>query len=363
MLKWIVRVIAGLVVVVLAAGAAGFGYRAWRQDQAERLLVLSGPQAIDEARFIDVRGVEQWITIRGEDRGNPAILFVHGGPGSALSPLAPAFLPFERDYVVAHWDQQGAGRTFGRAGREIPAELTPGDLIQDGIEVAETLRRELGKDRLIVVGLSWGSMVASGMARQRPDLFYAFVGTGQAVHRDDGRIAVHRLLLERARAAGDAGAVAELEEAGAPPYTDEASARIERKWLDTYLPEESSGWERIGEVLLTPRYTLADVRNYLLGFVASDEQFDTGLIDLRRESLEYAVPVFIIQGTDDTTTPESLARSYFDSINAPRKEFIPIQGGGHMALLDNMDEFISHMDARVRPLAAPALAIPAGPGG
>jgi pimeloyl-ACP methyl ester carboxylesterase len=351
MVKWIFRIVIGLVAAVLLLAAAGLGYRAWRQDQAEGLLVLAGPDAVDEAKFVTVRGTEQWITVRGQDRNNPVLLIVHGGPGAALSPLALAFLPFERDYVVVQWDQQGAGRTFTRAGRQIPGDLTSDDLVQDGVAVAETVRRELGKDRLILVGASWGSMIAARMARERPDLFYAFVGTGQAVHRDDGRIAAYRLLLERARSDRNAGAVADLERIGPPPYSDEESARLQNSWMDAYSPDAASPLARIGAVLLTPRTSLSDVRDYFGAFMASDEHFDTGLIDLRQESNAYALPVFIIQGTDDFSTPESLARAYFDSLDAPEKMFIPVQGGGHTLLVDRTDAFVAILNERVRPLA------------
>ena len=42
--------------------------------------------------------------------------------------------------------------------------------------------------------------------------------------------------------------------------------------------------------------------------------------------LEFSIPIFVIQGEEDFTTPTALARQYLESINAPRKEFVLIKG-------------------------------------
>src|SRR5688572_22088 len=112
MLRLVGKLLLGLVLLVVVAAAALGGYRAWRQNEGERALSISTAAGVDDGLFVDVGGVAQWITIRGTDRRNPVLLVVHGGPGTALSPLATAFLPYERDWTVVQWDQPGAGRTF-----------------------------------------------------------------------------------------------------------------------------------------------------------------------------------------------------------------------------------------------------------
>ncbi len=42
---------------------------------------------ISEEKFILLNGIEQWVTIKGE-RSKPIILFLHGGPGSPISPYS-----------------------------------------------------------------------------------------------------------------------------------------------------------------------------------------------------------------------------------------------------------------------------------
>ena len=51
--------------------------------------------------FVRIGGIDQWITIKGDDRNNPVVLFLHGGPGDALSPIADAWLGgWEKDFTL-----------------------------------------------------------------------------------------------------------------------------------------------------------------------------------------------------------------------------------------------------------------------
>jgi hypothetical protein len=63
--------------------------------------------------FVKIGGIYQWVTIRGQDRENPVMLIMHGGPGVATSPLALYTLGWERDFTLVQWDQRGAGKTLG----------------------------------------------------------------------------------------------------------------------------------------------------------------------------------------------------------------------------------------------------------
>jgi pimeloyl-ACP methyl ester carboxylesterase len=131
---------------------------------------------IEEASLIRIGGIEQWVTIRGDDRRNPVLLFLHGGPGDVQSPFVSTYAPYEKDFVLVQWDQRGAGRTFVKNGA---AGVTLEKLIADGIDLAEQLHRRFAAAPLILFGHSWGTIIASGMAQQRPELFTAYVGTGQ----------------------------------------------------------------------------------------------------------------------------------------------------------------------------------------
>src|SRR5215467_8193108 len=130
------------------------------RDRNARDYVITGPNAIDEARFVEIGGIPQWISIRGEDRNNPVLLFLHGGPGDATNPWGYAgFRTWLKQFTVVQWDQRGAGRTLGRNGPAIGPTITIEQMVRDGIELTELLRTELGQDKVILVGHSWGSIL------------------------------------------------------------------------------------------------------------------------------------------------------------------------------------------------------------
>ena len=203
---------AGLLVAVVAAG---LGFRAYLQHLAREELAIRSPNGVQEGGFVVIGGIKQWVQIRGEDRDNPVLLFVHGGPGGSTLPMSSGWRPWEKHFTVVQWDQRGTGRTYGETGDAIAPTMTLERMTQDGIELAQYLRTHLHKDKIVLVGHSWGSFLGIHIVKQRPDLFCAYVGVGQVVGRatfeKQFEITIARLQtlaqsVDNAEALADAGA-------------------------------------------------------------------------------------------------------------------------------------------------------------
>jgi pimeloyl-ACP methyl ester carboxylesterase len=314
---------------------------------------VTSPNGIDEGSYVRVGGVEQWITIRGEDRNNPALLFLHGGPGDATNPWGyAAFRNWLKYFTVAQWDQRGAGRTLGRNGAGSASTITPDQMTRDGIELSELLKKRLHKDKIILVGHSWGSVLGFLMVKERPELFYAFVGTGQ-VAADFARTSAvaYTALVERASRDGNSTAIRELKELGPPPYKDGRGFAVEHKWANLFEGADVFLASTLGFALTAPGYTLADINDWFEGQEVSGEHLAAYFDELDRKLLgsELAVPVFVFQGAEDYTTPISLARTYVDSLHAPRKALVTIEGAGHFAVFTKQHEFLKELRTWVLP--------------
>lgn len=355
-MKTILLGIGGLLLAVILILFGLIGWRAVQQQAVARELRIATPDGIEEAGFVQIGGVDQWVQIRGEHRSNPIVLVVHGGPGFAMAPLTPVFRDWEHDFTVVQWDQRDAGRTYSRNG---PLSLTLDQSARDGIAVSEYLRRRLGSPRIILLGHSWGSAVGLNMILRRPDLFSAFVGTGQMVSKREQESISYATVLARVRAAGDRKAVGELEQAGPPPYKNLSKLLVQRKWLASVdTPAERDLFKRMVPILaFAPGQSFREIWDYLAApKYAQQISFDEiAGFEARPLGLSFGVPVFIFEGDQDLYTPPGPSRRYLSEINAPDKGFVTLSGGGHNAMLTMPKAFLAALVLHVRPLAfAPA---------
>jgi pimeloyl-ACP methyl ester carboxylesterase len=338
-----------LIVVAIAGGA---GYRWYRHAVIARATAIDRAAGIDEELFAKIGGIDQWIGIRGQNRDNPVVLFVHGGPGIAASPYPRNVLfSWTGDFTMVFWDQRGAGRTFGRSG-PVDSSVTVARMAEDGVEVAEFVRARLHKPKILLLGLSWGSMLGVRMAKARPDLFYAYVGTGQSVNQRKYKVIAYEQLLAEARARNDRKAIAELTANGPPPYASVSKAGVHTRWANAYEPGQPSTWELASLVLFDADVGPFALRDYIRGIVTSEDHFRdaAGVDDLPSLGSEFALPFFVFQGAADNVTPVGPVRDYVNSIKAPRKELVIIPNAGHNAMATRSDEFLRLLVEKVRPL-------------
>jgi pimeloyl-ACP methyl ester carboxylesterase len=311
--------------------------------------------AINEQAFVSIGGIDQWISIRGDNRDNPVILVLHGGPGVSNAPFAPAFLPWEKDFTIVEWDQRGAGRTFGRHGPDGAGVLSIDRLTQDGIELTQYLRSHLQKDKVVLLAVSFGSVIGQKMVYARPELFSAYVGSGQFVNAAEGDALGYTLTLAQARATGNSDAIKALEAIGPPPWPDVKTRSAAKGWATrmTKADDPASTMNVPAMLKALPDYSEADLKNLAAGAAFSTEPLvrDAMSFDARALGARFPVALFIFQGADDFNTPTPLVERWFATINAPTKAIIIVDHASHGAFYTHSRELGRFLTDRVRPLA------------
>jgi pimeloyl-ACP methyl ester carboxylesterase len=301
---------------------------------------------VHEQSFVSIGGIEQWITIKGANSDNPVVLFLHGGPGNAMSAYADVmYNGWEKDFTLVQWDQRGAGKTYGRSGPSIASTLTLARMGKDAVEVAEYLTRHLNKKRLVLVGNSWGSLLGASLAKQRPDLFYAYVGTAQLVDMRENLEQSYQRVVERAREFGDFTAISELNGIGAPPWKTVARWQLFRKWRN-YFQQKVATTPPLA-LVRSPEYNSAqdladdeaadDLSFAHFNFVGTSMTGPLMDVNLKKSGPDFAVPVFVIQGGADLNAVPEIAREYVNWIKAPAKEFIVVPKSGHADTRASLD--------------------------
>jgi pimeloyl-ACP methyl ester carboxylesterase len=315
-------------------------------------------QRIEEGLFVEINSVPQWITLRGADRRNPVLLIL-----AALSRMAPFFAPWEQEFTLVQWDQPGIGATQAKNGDAGTGPLSLQRLANDAIAVAEFACKQLSVEKIAVLGISGGSLTGLEIVKQRPELFSAYVGSGQGVNWLRQEQLGYTIVLEQARLAGNRSAIEELEAIGAPPYLNAADDMLKSKYcsaltsveqayiagLDPQIvaavrnPPPGSTWIAPGLPIGDPRATSLAAYEKLRG--------DIFAFDARRLGLAFEVPMFFFQGEQDLYTVTSEVQAYAAEIIAPQKLFAAIPGGGHSAFFLR-DAFLALLTRNVRLVAA-----------
>lgn len=300
---------------------------------------------VSEEKFILINGIEQWVTIKGGS-SKPIILFLHGGPGSPLSPYSDKlYKDLEKDFIIVQWDQRGTGKTFGK---HAPEELTPEylkknplslDLMtNDGIALSEYLLKHLNKQKIILFGTSWGSALGVKIASKRPELYYAYVGHSQIVNPTID-IDFYNRIYKMAETKNDKDALDILNTIGKPPY-DRAKKvgqlfRILKKYEGMNSTPAPDNW-----FVLSPEYNnekdnqnRSDADDYSFVNYTGDSKLGvqsmSATINLMKDNLDFQIPIYLIQGNEDILTSKEKTKKYFNKVKAPKKKYYLLPKTAH----------------------------------
>lgn len=318
------------------------------------------PKGLQESYQLELGRHKQWVFARGKDRDNPIILFVHGGPASPLAPIGWAFQrPLEEFFTVIHYDQRGAGKTFAsNDSTGLAGTIHIEQYVSDAIELSEHLLKKFGKRKLILVGHSWGTIVATKAALKRPDLFAAYVGIGQVIYTRDNERLSYEYGLRQAREHNNKQAIAELESIfpypGDKPITRERII-IARSWPQYYgglsaYRNQSNQFFRTP--LLSPLYNSKDVLAINGGSLYTLSRILPEFMEVDlRDVHNFPIPVFMLLGRHDYTTPTLPVEQWLSKVKAPFSKAIWFEHSAHLIPIEEPGKLLLTLYNDVRPLA------------
>lgn len=339
-----------------------FSIESTLQHEVAKQRAITSPNGINSLERVRIGGIDQWIQVRGQDVNNPILLFIHGGPGIAFIALSGIFQdPWEKYFTVVEWDQRGAGKTYASNDRELQQRtMNVPQMEQDALEVVNYLRTRFKRDKIFIVGHSWGSVLGLWLAHEHPELIYAYVGVGQVVSIPENTEAMYHDDLQAARSRHNEEAIKELESVPSSRSTsfDLKEMFIANKWAGSLLgPPPGRNFTDVKGILATvissPDYSLADDVGFIRGQSLSLNVFlpQVAHIDLQTLGPDFRVPIFFFEGRYDPFCRPALIWEYSQRVKAPQKEFVWFENSGHFPFFEEPEKFTDELVTRVLPLA------------
>ena len=349
-----------LVLAPMLAHAAPFTEDDARKIVAAEQQVVS-PHGIDQQLKISVGGIQQWITVRGRDLQNPILLFIHGGPAAPEMPTSWTFEnPWEDFFTVVQWDQRGSGKTYTANDPKLIAPTLSTDRMEkDAEEVVQYLRAKFHKDKIFVLGHSWGSNLGLLLAERRPEWLFAYIGMGQMIDTRASEKESYEAMLAIARARRNAEAIKELTALAPYPEADGSlvldKVNVERKWVMklgglTYNRDDYAYYANAAE--LSPDYTDADLdaigKGSMMSLVALIGDFAAVNFE---NATTFRCPIIIFNGRHDETVSSKVTAAWFARVQAPVKKLVWFESSAHMMQIEEPGRMLMHLVEDVRPLA------------
>ncbi|GKU24919.1 alpha/beta fold hydrolase [Clostridium folliculivorans] len=293
--------------------------------------------------YVYINGIEQFLFHNGISYDNPVMLYLHGGPGSAESLFTEGFQrKWEDLYTVIHWDQRGAGKTLTKNPDKYP---TIDLLLKDLYDIVHYLKKKYNKNKVILLGHSWGSVLGSTFIKKYPEEISYYIGVGQVVSMLDNERVGYEKVKELILKKNDIKSLKKLEAIGEYPdkeYSEEWLKKCLklRKLQEKYRLAASMNLSISLIAFKSPIFKLSDIIALMKAFKSNGKLVEFLVnFNLKLESNKYEIPVFYIMGGNDWQTPYSEAEEYFNKIEAPFKKYYLIPNAGHMTMLDQPDLF------------------------
>lgn len=304
---------------------------------------------IDKKMMVTLGGLPQKIHIKGQNESNPILLFLHGGPGVCnRHSVMTANADLCEVFTIVAWDQRGSGGSYKGAAVET---LTVDRMVDDAHELVMWLCAEFKRDKIFIIGGSWGSALGTILAHRYPDNIAAYVGFGQFVNGPKNEELSFKFAYEAAEKAGDAKSLEMLNRVG-PPEMGVYKGGFDGMMAQRRVMMKYGGYSQdkkkrsyfssmVVPMIKSGEYTLSDFIGVAKGYkyVLTAMWPEVGALDFPRDYTAFKVPYFIFDGRLDENTPASLVEDYFEVIKAPHKELIWFDKSGHNPLGDEPERF------------------------
>lgn len=353
LVKVLKSVLIAICAIIVLAELIFFIMRAIKSQQAK----ITTENGIEKIEYLELGGIKQRIMIRGEDQKNPVILFLHGGPGNPILSYASYMQKgLEDDYTFVHWEQRGCGDTYYK---NIYADVTEELLMTDLDELVDILRERFQKNKIIIMGHSWGTVLGTQYCKEHPEKVLAYIGTGQVIDFTKGTILASNQAIDQALQAGNDEDVNKLKQ-----YLEEYQNHSDYENIDwnnfdhlkelqsKYLSSQNrmSFTEQMYLFLMDKATNFNEARWAIMKrdkFAKIEKNLEKYLFNIFHVDelgYEYTVPFYLIEGDTDWVSPYPLVQEFYKKVQAPEKQLYMVKDSGHSLFMEQQEQFQTVME-------------------
>jgi pimeloyl-ACP methyl ester carboxylesterase len=274
-------------------------------------LSVVGFSKIKSSEAVEIGGIQQWIQVKGARVEDPVLLFLHGGPGNSAMAYADKFTnELQKCFLVVQWDQRKSGQTHKLNPSDEPLSLAR--MEADVVEMINHLRTRFSKDRIYLMGHSWGGFLALQTASKHPELLMSCFAISPMVNQLESERLSLAWMKEKAIATKNQTALTELEQVKIP-FENGEQIYFHRNWLAHFS----------GNKPLSKPYVQSWAMKWLGLFN------EASAINFTTEAIEIKCPIFFFVGGRDYQTHFKLTEDYFKNVKAEKKDLFWFTNSGH----------------------------------
>lgn len=271
---------------------------------------------IDTTEIVTIGGIQQFIKIKGKERANPILLYLHGGPGESAMEDADTFTNKLQEYfVVVQWDQRETGHTLEL--NLSPDPLTVKLMQNDTYELITKLLTMFEDEKLYLVGHSWGNILGFDIADKYPQFLHAYIAISPHIKNSDNIWLDKVKKYEKEK--NNLIAVRELDTIQVP-FKNFEQLFTARKWLSDF-----EGDPVPDSMVATYIKMLEPWRNTWFSVVKEVDE-----IDFSKSLKRVQCPIYFFLGRNDHVTPPTISAHFYKKLKTPEKKLFWMEQSGHL---------------------------------
>lgn len=300
---------------------------------------------------VNLGNFKQAVVVRGNNKKNPVLLHLHGGPGYPLFPYISNFYELEKHFTVVYWEQRGTAKSLNRKLNK--NSMTTNTLLNDLTQLVNWIQTNIDTSKIYLWGHSWGTNLGMMYAHKHPEKLKAYIGTGQSVNLKDNERYCYKFVKQNAETYKHKKALKCIKNTDTTNYTLKNALKI-RKWIyrfggiehTNYKQKSYRNFDIVKKIFETPEYSCSDKWRLIFRSTYSGKTLwnDMMRINLFNQVKEVNCPIYFFEGKYDALVSCTLAKQYFNFIKANKgKYLIWFDKSAHRPQTEEPKKFIHEM--------------------